>query len=77
MVLSPRLSCRPYRGIVVPFTSVYRVQTADGEKKVKAVSNNMSFGFAVSRLHDLVWVPCSGDPCIRVHDVGPMSRLSV
>jgi len=48
-----------------------------GKKKVKAVSNNMSFGFAVSRLDDLVWAPCSGDPRFRVHDVGPMSRLSV
>lgn len=33
---------------------------------------------SVSRLHELVWAPCSGDPRIRVHDdVGPMSRLSV
>lgn len=74
MVLSPRLSCRPYRGIVVPFTSVYKVQTADGEKKRY---KRLVICHSVSRLHDLVWAPCSGDSRIRVHDVGPMSHLSV
>lgn len=57
MVLSSRLSCRPYRGIVVPFTSVCG-WGKKSEKKKFVVSSNMSLGFATSRVAmraDLRW----------------------
>lgn len=61
VVLSSRLSCRPYRGVVVPFTSVYR-----RGKIISPVSYNMSFGFATLRTSlgaaELRWF---ADPCPR------------
>lgn len=61
MVLSSRLSCRPYRGIVVPFTSVLRT----GEKRVTTYQL-VIICRSISLLREVLWVPSFGDPRISV-----------